>query len=577
MRREDVKRAQGVALALFMLAVLLLAGCGGGEPSEEAADGQTTPSPRATTAPTPTTEPVIDLSQDQPLDIETGVFATGYVRAAQDADLVFQVNGEVDEVLVEEGDYVQEDELLALLDTRRFDQDVRNAEAALIRARADQLSLVEDPQPEQVQAAQAAVNQAAGRLNQAQGSVTPQDIAAAQATLEEARTALADLQDGPAEPLEIEQAQARYREALNSMQRTRDQLSHAKTQAEINLQQAAERVRSAQINYSSAYWDWQYVRDHGKAPPRTELDEQRGPSLADQGEQSYRNQLNQAEINLQQAEDSLRAAEKNLEEARLAEIEGIQAAEARVEQASITVEQLQEPADPDQLAAAQARVANAEANLARLQGQQRAGELQAAQASLESAQAQLDQLYSDPTESQSIRAEAGIASAEANLEQARLNREYAEIRAPFAGEVATVNIDPGDPAITAGAGGQAAIRLVDLSDLYVEVDVTDADIAQVNRGQPARVVADALPDQAFIGEVTFVSPAAETSQQGIITYLVRILLDEEDVPLRAGMSVSVTILPEDAEVDIGEDEDAEADSSDGDGADADTQSDEDEE
>jgi multidrug efflux pump subunit AcrA (membrane-fusion protein) len=91
------------------------------------------------------------------------------------------------------------------------------------------------------------------------------------------------------------------------------------------------------------------------------------------------------------------------------------------------------------------------------------------------------------------------------------------------------------------------------------------------------VVADALPDQAFIGEVTFVSPAAETSQQGIITYLVRILLDEEDVPLRAGMSVSVTILPEDAEVDIGEDEDAEADSSDGDGADADTQSDEDEE
>jgi HlyD family secretion protein len=121
-----------------------------------------------------------------------------------------------------------------------------------------------------------------------------------------------------------------------------------------------------------------------------------------------------------------------------------------------------------------------------------------------------------------------------------------------------VNIDPGDPAITAGAGGQPAIRLVDLSDLYVEVDVTDADIAQVNRGQPARVVADALPDQTFIGEVTFVSPAAETNQQGVITYLVRILLDEEDVPLRAGMSVSVTILPEDAEVDTGEDEDAEA-------------------
>jgi HlyD family secretion protein len=189
-------------------------------------------------------------------------------------------------------------------------------------------------------------------------------------------------------------------------------------------------------------------------------------------------------------------------------------------------------------------VANAEANLARLQGLQRAGEIEAAQASLEAAQAQRDQLFSDPTESQSIRAEAGISRAEANLEQARLNREYAELQAPFAGEIAAINIDPGDPAITAGAGGTPAIRLVDLSQLYVEVDVPDADIAQVEKGQPANVVADAIPGEVFEGTVSFVSPAAETSPQGVTTYMVRIELDNEDdrdLTLRAGMSVSVTI------------------------------------
>jgi multidrug resistance efflux pump len=39
-----------------------------------------------------------------------------------------------------------------------------------------------------------------------------------------------------------------------------------------------------------------------------------------------------------------------------------------------------------------------------------------------------------------------------------------------------------------------------------------------------------------------VSPASETNPQGITTYLVRIELDNsEELPLRVGMSVSVTI------------------------------------
>lgn len=533
-------RSQHSVWVFVLGAVLVLAGCGGGQDAASEAT-PTVQEPAVTTE--PTAEPTPDSAEsllDSINDFNNqaalpGVFATGFIESEQDADLVFQVNGQVGEVLVEEGDSVKDDELLAILDTRRLDQDVRNAEAALTSARADLLSLTEDPPEEQVRAAQAQVNQAVGNLTQVQGSVTQEDIAAARSTLEEARTALADLQDG-ADNLDIASVQARYDQAVSSLETQRTRLSQAKTQAEINLEQAAENLRQVQVDYSAAYWDWRYVRDHGSAPPRTENEPQ--PALSDHSEQSYRDRLNQAEIQLSQAEGNVESAEKALEEAQENEISGLQQAEAQVRDAGIALEQILEPAEADQLAAARARVANAEANLARLQGAQRAGQLEAAQAGVSSAQANLDQLFSDPTESQEMRAQANIERAQANLEQARLNREYAELRAPFAGEVAVINIDPGDPAPT---GGSPAMRIVDMSDLRVEVDVTDADIDKVHIGQDAQVIADALPEQVFEGEVSFISPTADTNPQGVTTYRVRIDLVEENLPLRVGMSVSVNI------------------------------------
>jgi multidrug resistance efflux pump len=465
------------------------------------------------------------------------VFATGFVEAARDADLVFQVNGQVEQVLVEEGGFAREDEVLAVLDTRTFDQNVLNAEAALARAQADRLALLEDPQPERVRAAQASITQAQGQLNQVQGSVTQEDINAAQANVDEARAALADLEAG-ADTLDIQAAQTRVDQARASMQTTRDQLSQAKTQAEISMHQAAERVRSAQVDYSAAYWDWQYVKENGTDPPVNEVSPK--IPLSDHSEQGYRDRFNQAEIMLRQAEDDLRAATERYEDTLQNEVTGIQEAEARLQDAQIALDQVLEPAEADQLAAARARLSNAQAQLAKLQGQQREGQLTAAQAGVANAQAQLEQLYSDPTESQLMRADANIASAEAQLEQARLNREYAELEAPFSGEIATVNIDPGDPATT--VGGQPAIRMIDLSELRVEVEVPDVDIARVRVGQTAEVVADALPNEVFMGEVSFVAPAATTDQQGIIKYEVRIdLNDDAELPLRVGMSVSVTI------------------------------------
>ena len=62
--------------------------------------------------------------------------AIGEVKPIQDANLTFQVAGTVAQVLVKEGDTVKKDQLLAVLDTRVFDEKVSQAQAALQVAQA---------------------------------------------------------------------------------------------------------------------------------------------------------------------------------------------------------------------------------------------------------------------------------------------------------------------------------------------------------------------------------------------------------------------------------------------------------
>jgi HlyD family secretion protein len=163
-----------------------------------------------------------------------------------------------------------------------------------------------------------------------------------------------------------------------------------------------------------------------------------------------------------------------------------------------------------------------------------------AQAALQLAQIQADELANpQPLESQVMRTDATIELAQADLEQAQLNREYAELRAPFDATVDQVTIDPGDSSNTAG---DPAISLVDVSTLYVEVDISDLDIDNVRRGQEAQVTADALPGKVFDGEVKSIAPRADVTNN-IRTFQVKIEIKDTEGKqlLRPGMGVRVEL------------------------------------
>lgn len=255
---------------MIMLAVGLPA-CSDGTASNASAVQR----PRATAAPAtlaPTVTPVMELLQ--------GVTGIGEVKAERDADLVFMVSGMVAEVNVKEGEFVTKGQLLASLDTRTFDQQLRQAEAAAASAKAQEAAFDEPPRAADAKVARAAVQQAQAMLNQVLAGPKAQDRQSAQAGLTAAQA---------------------------SLQSTRDRLSLAKTQAEAQVQQVAQVLTQAQARYAQAKYNWEYAKETGNDPivprvldPTTGM--QKDNKLSDGQLENYYAQFVQAEAALHQAE-----------------------------------------------------------------------------------------------------------------------------------------------------------------------------------------------------------------------------------------------------------------------------------
>lgn len=440
---------------------------------------QPTPRPTQTTVrPAPTATPAPDVA---PLP---SIYGIGEVIALQEADLVFVVQGTVQEVLVEKGEFVEANQELAVLDLRRFDAEVRQAEAALASAQAQSDQLVAPPRSS--------------------------DVAAANAQIERAQITLA--QTSNAQPQDIRAADSSVTNAEAALQATRDQLSLAKTNAESQIGQSSEALVQAQARYSEAKSNWEYVQDTGNNPQQPETVSPSGQPTDNEVEsaqrEAYYSAFVQAEAGLRQAEQHVADAQVAYEQAKQAEITGIQQAEQQVDIARANFEKVQLPAGQDQVASAQA--------------------------SLRLAQAQRSQLYAEPSQASVNQASAGIRQAEVGLEVAELNHADARLVAPFDGVVSEVNIDPGDPSATNGP----AIRVIDVSNLLISVDISDVDIAQVALDQMVEILIEGLP-APLVGQVSYIAPEA-TVRGNVRTYVVEITPENAD-GLRPGMSAQVEI------------------------------------
>ena len=172
------------------------------------------------------------------------------------------------------------------------------------------------------------------------------------------------------------------------------------------------------------------------------------------------------------------------------------------------------------------------------------GPAASALAAVEQAQAALDQLKAGPGTEDLQIAELQVSQAQAALESARNALGDAQIVAPFDGVVAAMNVRLGEPA----SGALPAVTLADVSRFYLDVSVDEVDVAQVAVGQPVTVTLDALPKALLSGVVQKIAPAA-TTNQGVVSYVVRLVLASTDALLRGGMTATAeTVVDEAREV-----------------------------
>lgn len=147
-------------------------------------------------------------------------------------------------------------------------------------------------------------------------------------------------------------------------------------------------------------------------------------------------------------------------------------------------------------------------------------------------------------------AENSLADAALAVQNAQLSLQSAQealdsytITSPISGTVIEKNLKTGDQ-LNGGDSGAMAV-IYDLSQLELQMDVSELDIGQIQPGQTVEITAEALPGQTFTGVVEKVSVNGTTTD-GFTTYPVTILLSEYG-DLNPGMNVSAHIIVERSE------------------------------
>lgn len=139
-----------------------------------------------------------------------------------------------------------------------------------------------------------------------------------------------------------------------------------------------------------------------------------------------------------------------------------------------------------------------------------------------------------------------IERQEMQLREASDKLAKASIYSPITGTITKLNSEIGDRVVGTGQfAGTEIMRVADLNNMEVRVEVSEADIINVAIDDFSKVEIDAYSKGEFSGIVTEIANSAVTSnarsQEQLTTFQVRIRLDESEQQLRPGMTATADI------------------------------------
>jgi len=150
-----------------------------------------------------------------------------------------------------------------------------------------------------------------------------------------------------------------------------------------------------------------------------------------------------------------------------------------------------------------------------------------------------------------------VQSANATVKEAKDNLGRTTIYAPADGTVSMLNVELGERVLgTQQMTGTEILRVANLNNMEVEVDVNENDIVKINVGDSANVEVDAYLKKEFKGIVTSISNSASTATTAdqVTNFKVKVRIVKESYldllegkpetysPFRPGMTATVDII-----------------------------------
>ena len=429
-------------------------------------------------------------------DVAATVSATGKVISPSDIGLAPLVAGTLTKLYVKVGEHVTAGQTLAQIDTTNLQTALASANSSLVSAKAAIAALVPTKSAaEQAQAAlqlaqaQAAVDLAKKNLTD-QSAVISANAATYQGTVDSALKALND---------------AKAIAALNSVtyQNSVDTAQVAQTYANyqltnyVNTQLAANPALTLTYDYCSvnttATGCSSYITQYNSYVSSTN---------------SYNNAVQSQKINLLKDQQNL----ANL---------------TTTWQNALASQKLNLQKDQLSIASYQNSVNSAQNSLDTLNASTNVSMQPAKQSAIDTAQAQL-------------------ANAQASYDQATRNLEAATIKAPVAGDVASIstavggNVPTTSSPATISANATGFIVLTNVSSLEITGSFSESDAAKIQAGQVATFAFDALPNVTATGKVIGVD-LLPTTASGVTSYNATFSLDAQVPGLKPGMTATPTV------------------------------------
>ena len=429
-------------------------------------------------------------------DFQKLISATGNLEALIDVEVKANVAGEIINLYVDDGDYVEKDQVLLEIDPEQYIEEKKQAEADVNAAKAQlmqsQLNII--LKTEELESAR----------QQAEDSVK-----IAESNL---RTTLATSQT------QITSAETDIQTTKNQLAQDTIALEQAKIElnrAEIRLAELETELDSIKVDRANAESEWNRNK---------ELFEKKLVS---------KKSLEEAESRYASADSQYKTAEKRLES----------------QQQTVNSQKKTIATRETAIANRQLTQQYQEMNLEQLREMRKAEEEETG-LQLQIAKTRLREIL-DTIDNEKVVTEQGAVSAQANLLRRRSSLknqeeqlEWTTIKAPMAGTVTLLEIEEGE-IVTSGRSAFSQspplMTIADLSKMVVKTYINEVDMERLRMNQKADIKVDAYKNTTYEGRVAEISPSGE-ERDNIITFEVMVEVVGSPPELRPGMSADVDVV-----------------------------------